>query len=499
MTSPAPIIEIPSAPSKRRLGRSNTTPLARLIRWLVGVIIVLAVIWGAWALMRELNAASTAGIPTAVVQRGQVRLQVYAEGTLKGGNSELLVAPSVASGQLTISYLAPAGTLVHKGDTVAEFDTTTEHYNLTEALQALEQAQQQVIFAETSTASQTVADTYALQHARDQIAIDKLNVQQNPILPKVQAEQNLLTLNSDEATLRQLESDIASRKASNAATIAVQVAAEKKAEADANTARLDIAAMTLTAHTNGYVAVELNQGFMRGFAGQAAQNFQIGDTVRHGQTVAEIPDTTTWEVDLQVDELDAGHLAPGEPVQVEFVALPGRTYQGQVETIGTATGPVWDRVVECDVRLLHPSPELRPGFTAQAVVTTDVLNNVLHAPAQAVFTEGGRQVVFVRRKGEFAMLPVSVVQRSESQAVLQGVQQGDVLALSNPQNHALSGGGGAPGGAKAKSGGGPHAPRAGSRGGRGGRGSFGGGRGGFGGRPAGGSRPAGGGSGGPGR
>ncbi|MGH9465759.1 MAG: efflux RND transporter periplasmic adaptor subunit [Terriglobales bacterium] len=471
MTSPAPpLTQIPPSPPQR-LGKDDSSALGRILRWVISLVVIFAVLWGGWVLLRGMNASGTAGVPTALVEHGQVRLQVFAQGTLKGGDADNLVGPSIASGQLTISYLLPAGALVQSGEEVVAFDTTQEHYNLTEAEEALEQAQQSVAEAEASTAAQTAADNYALVQARYNIQKAKLQVQQNPILAKVDAEQNNLTLASDQATLKQLEGDIASRKASNLATIAVQLAAEKKAEAEAATARADIGSMTLHATHSGYVAVELNQGFMRGFAGQAAQAFQIGDTVRHGQTVAEIPNTNTWQMVLEVNELDAGHLQPGQPAVINFVALPGRTYHGVVDSLASATGPVWDRQVECDVKVLDPTAALHPGLTAKVVVTTDVMNNVLHAPAQTVFNQGGQQVVYVRRNGEFAQVPVTVIGRSESQVVLQGVKQGDVLALSNPQNRATGGGGG-PAAAKKSS---PNGPSVGgARGGRRGGGHFGG-------------------------
>ncbi|HET9783775.1 MAG TPA: HlyD family efflux transporter periplasmic adaptor subunit [Terriglobales bacterium] len=458
MTSPAPIHTMP-APAPQRLGRNTASPLGRLLRWVILAAVVVGLALLAWWLSSSMGAASTASIPTATVQRGSVMLQVYAEGTLKGGNSELLVGPSISNGQLTISYLLDAGTQVQKGDEVVGFDTGTAEYNLTQAEEALQQAQQQVIQAQSSTAAQTEQDSYDLLQAQYNVQLAKLQVQQNPILAKVDAETNNLNLAAAQARLKQLQADIANRKASSAATIAVQQAAEKQAQADAESAKLDIAAMTLRAQNSGYVAVDLNQGFARGFAGQSAQDFQIGDTVRHGQTVAEIPDTSTWAVDLLVNELDAGHLAPGEPAQIRFVALPGRVFQGQVETLGQAQGPVWNRQVECIVKLLNPSPELRPGFTANAVITTDVLKNVLHAPAQVVFDQGG-SVAFRKHNGTFERIPVTVVQRSESQVVLQGVAAGDVLALANPQNRGTAGGGGA---------GGPGASR--GRGARGGRGN----------------------------
>ena len=390
--------------------------------------------------LRSYN-SSQAVIPTAVVRRGDVRMQVYAQGTLKGGHSEMLVAPPVAGGPMSIKFLLDNGTQVKPGQEVLAFDTATQQYNLVQAQEALDQAQQQAIQAQANAAAQDLDDAYQIAKARFDVQRAQLQVQQNPIKAAVDAKKNDLALAAAQAHLTQLEKDIASRKAGNVASIAVQDAAVKKAQADAAMAQHNIASMTLVAHQAGYVSVMQNSSTNILFEGMQLPAYQIGDTVRPGQAVVQIPDTSSWEVDLSVSELDAGHLTPGEPVGIQFVALPGDTFAGKLESIGAASGPPWDRKVAIVASLDHPDPALRPGFSANAVITTGVLKDVLWAPSQAEFDFGGKSTVYIRRNGQFQRIPVTVVQRSESQVVLGGVAPGDILALANPEEsaHAAAG------------------------------------------------------------
>src|SRR6185312_13225142 len=207
----------------------------------------------------------------------------------------------------------------------------------------------------------------------------------NPIVDAITAKKNDLTLAAAKAHQLQLQKDIASRAASNQAAIAVQQAAEKKAEQDASAAERDIAAMTLKATSDGYVAVQSNRSGGFQFAGTSLQPFKIGDTARPGQDVVEIPTVGNWQVDLQVNEQDAGHLDTGEPAAVHFVALPGRTFQAKLVAVGSVSGPPWQRQVLVTVRLDHGDTALRPGLSANGVITTSVMKNVLWAPSQAVF------------------------------------------------------------------------------------------------------------------
>ncbi|HVA62341.1 MAG TPA: HlyD family efflux transporter periplasmic adaptor subunit [Terriglobales bacterium] len=431
----------------------------RKLGWLWGSL-ALALAAGAlagmgWRFYQSLAPAAAAAMPTAQVQRGEVRLEVYALGTLKGGHSELLVAPPVAGGPLSIRMLRSNGAQVHAGEVVVAFDTAAQEYNLTQAREALQQAQQQVIQAQANADAQTEDDHYQAIKAEYDVQRAELQVRRNPLLATVDAKKNDLTLAAARAHLAQLQKDAASRQASNAASIAVQQAAERKAQADAATAEHNIASMTLRAQHDGYVSVRQNTSTSFLFAGMSLPPYQVGDTVRPGQAVVEIPDTSTWEVDLEVNELDAGHLAPGEPVAVRFIAFPGQTFAGRLQSEGAVGGPPWARQVAVVVQLLHPTPALRPGLSVTAVITTAVLPNVLWAPSQAVFDAGAGSYAYLRVGGQFQRQRVTVTQRSESQVVLQGLHQGDVIALANPEDQ---GGGGGRAPAAASQAGGPTLP-----------------------------------------
>src|SRR2546428_584089 len=68
-------------------------------------------------------AGVSADIPLAEVKRGELVDSVELRGEVKAEKSAVLTAPFNA-GDLQIVKLARAGTMVHKGDVVAQFDTT---------------------------------------------------------------------------------------------------------------------------------------------------------------------------------------------------------------------------------------------------------------------------------------------------------------------------------------------------------------------------------------
>jgi len=189
----------------------------------------------------------------------------------------------------------------------------------------------------------------------------------------------------------------------------------------------------LTAPRDGYVNVQSNTNTNFFVSGMIFPAWQIGDTVRAGMPVVQIPDLDHWEVMAHIAEADRGHLAVGQPAEIVAVALPDRPYKGKIKDLGGTSGPPWDRRFDCRITVENATPALRPGMTANIVITSETLSNVLWIPAQALFENGSRQFVYVRTpQGGFARQDVNLIRKSESQVVLTGVREGQEVALASP-------------------------------------------------------------------
>lgn len=387
-----------------------------------------------WSPLKTTSAPST--VPTTSVKRGNVVFTVTAKGELQGGNSEMLAAPMTGGGDMTITYLRTAGEVVKTGDTVAQFDTTDQDFKLKEAEADLAEAEQQVIQAQAASQAKEEEARYDLLQAKADLRQAELEARRNPLLAAITAKQNDLAVDAARDHLRQLEHDIANQQATNAAAIAIQEAARNKAKVQADTARRNIESMTLKAHSDGYVSIQPNTNGNFMFFGMQLPALQIGDSVRAGMAVAQIPDLKNWEAVARIGELDRGHLAGKQTAGITVVALPGKTYHGHIKNIGGTTGPPWDRHFDCKIALEDPSPDLRPGMSANVVITTEVIPNTLWLPSQAVFESDGRAFVYVMSPSGFTPQDVKVVRRSESQVALTGLSEGQLVAMANPGEQA---------------------------------------------------------------
>jgi hypothetical protein len=396
-----------------------------------GAAVVIA--WGALRVARTAADSTASETPTTRVKRGSVAITVSARGSLQGGNPEVLTAPAVAQDTLNVTFLRQPGDLVEPGDVVAEFDTTQQEYNLREAESDLAEADQSLAQAEADNAASDEENRYTVEAAKTAVQVAEQDVRRNPVVAVLTARQYEIALEAAQNRLKQAEEDQVNQRASTAASLAIQKAAQAKARMMADMARKNIESMTLKAKTEGYVS--LQQNTFNTFiltTGMTLPPIQIGDTIRPGMGIAQIPDMKSWEVSAQISELDRGHLVAGQAVTVSVVALAGKRFTGRVKNLGDTSGLAWDRKFDCRMTLDQASPELRPGMSSNLVITAETLDNVLWVPSQALFERDGRSFVYLKAANGFTPRDVTLVKRSESQAVLTGVNEGDAVALSNP-------------------------------------------------------------------
>ncbi len=404
----------------------------RILLTLAVLGVVGAIAWGAMRFVKVAGASTTTELPTTRVKRGRVILTVAARGELQGGNSEMLTAPMTGGNDVAITYLRAPGELVNPGDMVVQFDTTEQEFKLKEAEADLAEAEQQVIKAEADSQATEEESRWMVLSTDSDVKQAELEIRRNPLLPAINARQNDLSLEAAHNRLRQAQQDFNNKKTTSSAGIAIQKAAENKARVAASSAQKTIDSMTLKAKTAGYINVQQNTNLNMMYFGMALPPFQLGDTTRAGMAVAQIPDLKNWEVSASVGELDRGHLTIGQKVTVRVVALAGKEFQGHVKNIGGTTGSPWDRHFECRIALDDISPLLRPGMTSNLVITLETLDNVLWIPSQALFDSDGRTFVYARGPNGFMPHDVTLVRRSESQAVITGITENALVSMSNP-------------------------------------------------------------------
>lgn len=130
------------------------------------------------------------------------------------------------------------------------------------------------------------------------------------------------------------------------------------------------------------------------------RNIEEGETVvtgtmnNAGTVLLTIADMSIIDTEIEVDETDVPHIQIGQPANVTIDAIPNKTFPGRVTEVGNspiqatgapaqaATGRATNFKVV--VTINGEVPNVRPGFTCTAVITTATRQSVAGVPIQAM-------------------------------------------------------------------------------------------------------------------
>ncbi len=131
-------------------------------------------------------------------------------------------------------------------------------------------------------------------------------------------------------------------------------------------------------------------------------NIEEGATVRERQVILTIPQTAAMGVNVKVHEAYVQRVNRGQFVRVRVDAARTETLDGIVESIAVLPDSQ-NRWLNPDLKVYTTMVGiqgtydwLKPGMSAEVEILVNTLEDVVQAPLQAVFNEGGDQVVYVQ-------------------------------------------------------------------------------------------------------
>lgn len=124
---------------------------------------------------------------------------------------------------------------------------------------------------------------------------------------------------------------------------------------------------------------------------EEGENVVVGTMNNAGTVLLTIADMSVIEAEVDVDETDIPEVTLGQDARVTIDAVPDRTFRGRVTEIGNspiqATGTEANTAQATNfkvvVTLEEEVPDVRPGFTCTAEITTATRQTVLSVPIQA--------------------------------------------------------------------------------------------------------------------
>lgn len=165
----------------------------------------------------------------------------------------------------------------------------------------------------------------------------------------------------------------------------------------------------------------------------------VGGIVTAGTPVLTVVDTSQLGLLAEVDETDVLLVDAGVTATVELDAATGASYQASVRSVDVLPTPSTRGGVSYRVRLAldagsypdgRAAPIPRPGMSAVAHLRVREAAEAVTVPAAAVFSDGGRDVVWVVRDGKAERATVTVgVQGQDLVQILNGVSDGQRVVV----------------------------------------------------------------------
>ena len=138
----------------------------------------------------------------------------------------------------------------------------------------------------------------------------------------------------------------------------------------------------------------------------------VGTMNNAGTVLLTIADMSVIEAEVEVDETDIPYVQIGQTAKITIDAFPDRTYTGKVTEVGNspiqaagATGARTATNFKVVVQLEGEVPDIRPGFTCTAEITTATRTQTVAVPIQATTV---REMV-VDQKGDIVREPLERV------------------------------------------------------------------------------------------
>lgn len=440
--------------------------------FLFAIVLVIAAVGCAGARGR----AATTTPQTATVTTITATDAVETSGTIEALQSATLAWKS--SG-VVAEILVSEGQTVNAGDILARLDITTAPQNviaaqadlinaqnsldallqpselalaraekaIVDAQVALEQAQARAngdlgsdAEAQQAQATLTLAQAQ-LQEAEDRLAELTEEEELDPLL-LAQAEKSVADAQvAVEQAQQRLDGAFGSEAEAEQAQMAVTVAELALADAQSNYDSL------LTPDANDVAALEARVAAAQAtldsieivapFAGEVVVlNALVGDVVQAGLPAVVLANRAELQLTAAIDEADIGQIELGDVVNVTVRSLDDQVLPGRVDWM-SEVGNVVQGLVRYDVRIVLEADDsaVRLGMTADLEIITDVQENALAVPLDAVQLDGeGEFVNRLRPDNSTERVSVQSGQVNGSLVVIIGnINVGDRVELAVPQ------------------------------------------------------------------
>jgi multidrug resistance efflux pump len=332
-----------------------------------------------------------------------------------------------------IQELVKPGSLVKKGDVVAEFDRQYMLQRLDDYRAAVAQSDLNLKSLKANLEVTLKAHDQTIETARAAMEKARIDLKTIPVLSQMDTEKLRLAFDAAEAKYKQLLNEVKMYETSQRADI-------RNAELDAEQARIELKRneanaerMVVRAPLDGLTVMQQT------FRGSDFSPIQAGDQLMPGQFFMQIVDPSSMVVNATVNQVDVERLRIGHRARVRFDAYPDLELPARIESVGglaKAGGSRDSFMKELPIRLKIEQMDKRviPDLSVSVDVILDQADGVV-APAGAIFRDAtnNHPFVYVQSAEGWTRRDVTLAGASFlNVAIREGLKPGEVIALDRP-------------------------------------------------------------------
>lgn len=402
--------------------------MKKYLPYLIGGVLVAAL---AWFFTRP-DATEETVMLTVPVSQGEFHMTVMATGELQAKRSEQIKGPAAMRTnniyQTSITDLVPEGTIVAEGQYVASLDKTEVDTKMKEVMTELDKINTQLEATRIDTAIEMRGLRDQLINMRFSMREKQLEVEQSKYEAPMVIQRANIELERSERDFKQLERKYALSQ-EKAQTQINEIMADLNKQQQRLQRLQDLAGeFTITAPKAGMVI------YARSWNGKVKAGSQLQ---AWNPVVAELPDLSEMVSKTYVNEVDISRVRKGQEVQIGVDAFPDKQYTGvviQVANIGEQLRNYDSKVFEVIIAVNESDSILRPAMTTSNEIITDVLDDKLFIPLEALYKDS---VNYVYRQVDGKAVKQEVVSSWSNEnevVIIEGLAAGDKVYLTPPAN-----------------------------------------------------------------
>lgn len=366
---------------------------------------------------------------------GEFFVTITTTGELEAKSSIEIKGPEEARAagiwQMKISNLVAEGTVVKKGEFVADLDKSEIANRLKDSELSVQKLEAQFLQAKLDS-------TLALTQARDDMVNMQYSLEEKRIVldqssyeaPAVK-RQAQIDYDRTIRTLEQSKKNYVTKTQQSIAKIQAVQADLMKEQQKMAIMMSTVQKFTILAPSDGMVV------YAREWGGKKKV---VGSTINPWEsTVATLPDLTTMESITYVNEVDIQKIAKGQNVTLKLDADPNKKLSGTVTSvanIGEQRPNSDSKVFEVRILINDRDTTLRPAMTTANEILIAKAEDVLSIPLEAVHSEGTSTFVYLKQGGGVKQEVKLGLQNDNAAVVLEGISSKDEIYLSPPPDAA---------------------------------------------------------------